>query len=74
MYQNPANSLQRDSFPAHHPPTAPNGNGSKDWGRVRAPDAHHHLSDTTVFFPKIIRIFSRDQFIGHYFYNINYIV
>ena len=48
------NSLQRDSFPAHHPPAAPNGNGSKDWGRVRAPDAHHHTSDAAVFFPKII--------------------
>ena len=42
-----ANSPQRDSFPAHHQPAAPHGNGSKDRGRIRAPDAQHP-PDTAV--------------------------
>ena len=36
--------LQRDSYPAHHLPGAPNGDGYKDREQMRVPDSHPHQS------------------------------
>ena len=35
------NSLKRDSSKANHQQTAPSGDGFKDRGRTRVPDARH---------------------------------
>ena len=36
--------LQRNSYPAHHPSAAPNGDGYKDREQMCVPDVHHHQS------------------------------
>ena len=65
----PDNSLQRDSFPAHHPPAAPNEDSFKDRGRTRLPDAHQ--PQTLSILKSFVNFLG--QLIGHQISNIKFV-